>query len=72
MAERRVAQIAGHLFPKGMLAGQVGKHCAVVEVLRILITPIIGCHNYRLGPRHRRRGSADVCKRRCQGGGPRH
>ena len=23
MAEKRVAQIAGHLFPKGMLAGQV-------------------------------------------------
>ena len=23
MAERRVAQIAGHLFPQGMLAGQV-------------------------------------------------
>ena len=23
MAEKRVAQIAGHLFPKGMMAGQV-------------------------------------------------
>ena len=23
MAEKRIAQIAGHLFPKGMLAGQV-------------------------------------------------
>ena len=23
MAEQRVAQVAGHLFPKGMLAGQV-------------------------------------------------
>ena len=29
MAERRVAQIAGHLFPKGMLAGQVRSRFAL-------------------------------------------